>query len=310
VSEGEWTELHKTFKVDTPFPEGWQAYVGCAQEGGRFRADMLRLYEGEYAPWTAGAAGPENLFANPGFEEGQKPWFFMFGEQYNLRKTYRRTSFTLARLLANMGVAGETPLLSRFATPLGGGEGEGKPGASVVRNGDFSLDADGDGMADEWLFSGSGVSSCAREQVEGRWCERLTLEDLGEKNNASVMLAQHDVPMIEGQWYRVSLKARAEGLQNGRVTFTVTNTEVWRSFFDYQYFAPNEEWREFRFLVQSNGAADAKTRLQIWHGNLGTLWLADVKLEPMPPPTEGRWAKGLYLDEPEEWDDPYRFFRW
>ena len=25
---------------------------------------------------------------------------------------------------------------------------------------------------------------------------------------------------------------------------------------------------------------------------------------------EKRWATGLYLDQPEEWDDPYRFFRW
>jgi hypothetical protein len=25
---------------------------------------------------------------------------------------------------------------------------------------------------------------------------------------------------------------------------------------------------------------------------------------------EKRWLEGLYLDEPEEWDDPYRFFRW
>jgi hypothetical protein len=23
-----------------------------------------------------------------------------------------------------------------------------------------------------------------------------------------------------------------------------------------------------------------------------------------------RWLQGFYLDEPEEWDDPYRFFRW
>jgi hypothetical protein len=26
--------------------------------------------------------------------------------------------------------------------------------------------------------------------------------------------------------------------------------------------------------------------------------------------TEERWKAGLYLDQPEEWDDPYRFFRW
>lgn len=25
---------------------------------------------------------------------------------------------------------------------------------------------------------------------------------------------------------------------------------------------------------------------------------------------EKRWKRGLYLDQPEEWDDPYRFFRW
>jgi hypothetical protein len=26
--------------------------------------------------------------------------------------------------------------------------------------------------------------------------------------------------------------------------------------------------------------------------------------------SERRWLDGLYLDVPEEWDDPYRFFRW
>jgi hypothetical protein len=25
---------------------------------------------------------------------------------------------------------------------------------------------------------------------------------------------------------------------------------------------------------------------------------------------ERRWLDGFYLDVPEEWDDPYRFFRW
>jgi hypothetical protein len=29
-----------------------------------------------------------------------------------------------------------------------------------------------------------------------------------------------------------------------------------------------------------------------------------------PSKDEKRWLKGLYLDVPEEWDDPYRFFRW
>ncbi len=29
-----------------------------------------------------------------------------------------------------------------------------------------------------------------------------------------------------------------------------------------------------------------------------------------PDPTEKRWNSGLYSDLPQEWDDPYRFFRW
>ena len=31
----------------------------------------------------------------------------------------------------------------------------------------------------------------------------------------------------------------------------------------------------------------------------------------MPPARRRqRWLEGLYLDTPEEWDDPYRFFGW
>ena len=45
-----WTELHVTFKVDKPFPEGWFAYVSCTQGGCEYRADMFRLYEGQYVP--------------------------------------------------------------------------------------------------------------------------------------------------------------------------------------------------------------------------------------------------------------------
>jgi hypothetical protein len=31
---------------------------------------------------------------------------------------------------------------------------------------------------------------------------------------------------------------------------------------------------------------------------------------PEPAQSEKRWSNGLYIDQPEEWDDPYRFFRW
>lgn len=310
VPADQWTEVHATFQCTVPFPEGWQAYLGCAQDGAQFRADMFQLYEGDYVPWRAGETGPKNLMTNPGFEEGQKPYFFNSGEQYNVRKTFRRSSFLITRLLSNMGVQGSTPLLTRFSTPVG--EEGPKPGPSVVRNGDFSLDANGDGKADDWGFSADSKSaSCTREPLGDGWALRLALPDYGGKPQASVMLAQQDVPMKAGQWYRISFRAKEEGLDGKRITFAIQSTETWSSFFEYQYFAPQTDWREFRLLVQSNKTADSKTRLQIWHNNLGTLWLADLAVQPIAPPTnEGRWSQGLYVDQPEEWDDPYRFFRW
>lgn len=52
------------------------------------------------------------------------PWHFDYDKQYNLKRTYRRVSFAVVRLLANAGVAGPTPVLSRFASPVNGGESE------------------------------------------------------------------------------------------------------------------------------------------------------------------------------------------
>jgi len=46
-----------------------------------------------------------------------EPWQFK-STQSNLKRTYRRASFLVSRLLANMGVAGATPLLDRFHRPI------------------------------------------------------------------------------------------------------------------------------------------------------------------------------------------------
>ena len=320
--ENEWTDLHVTFTCQKPFPEGWQAYINSAQEGGRFRADMFRLYEGDYVPWkpsaspagavASDAASPASLFVNPGFESGRKPWFFMFHEQLNLRRTYRRTSFALARLLANMGVAAPTPLLARFSTPVG--DDQPKPGPSVVRNGDFSQAAAQEAMADQWQFSSeSRRATCTRRPLGtgGVWAMRLVMSGSADQERASVMLSQQGVPVKDGQWYRISLKARAEGMAGKSVTLALQNTQIWNAMLDYQSFTPTEDWRTYRFLVQSSGTAEKNTRFQIWYGNPGILWLADVAMLPVAPPSaEGRWSQGLYLDQPEDWDDPYRFFRW
>jgi hypothetical protein len=46
------------------------------------------------------------------------PWQFDYRKQYDLKRTYRRSSFVLARLLAGMAVSGPTPILERFKSPV------------------------------------------------------------------------------------------------------------------------------------------------------------------------------------------------
>lgn len=235
------------------------------------------------------------------------PWQFD-PEKIPTRRTFRRVSGLVSRLLGNLGVGAETPLLARFAEPVGAG-----PAPNLLKDGDFSADADGDGVADGWQVSSDAKPAASRENVAGiGWAQRLALAPrAADAKPGSLMLAQHDMPMEKGQWYRISLRARAEGMaKDARVNLTVQNTATWRSFFDYQEFAPAPEWQTFTFLVESNASAKAGTKFQLWHGVPGTLWLADLRMEPCDPPTRGRWLTGLYLDQPAEWDDPYRFFRW
>ncbi len=301
LKPGAWTELHLTFRVAKEFGEGWQAYVSASGEGGRFRADLLRLYEGDYRADQRGS----NAADNESFEAGTAPYFCQFGsEQQNLRKTWRRASFLLTRVLANLGVAGVTPLLERFGQAVGG-----DGGTSLVRNGTFASDADGDGVADEWTFAATPRgTTCTREKLPDGGFAQL-LAGAGPEA-ASVMLSQSGVPATQGQWYRLSLLARAEGLTARTVSVALQTTDKWQPLFDYQTFAPGPQWQRFAFTAPAKGTADKATRFQIWYQGTGKLSLAEVRFEPIADPTAGRWLDGLYLDQPAEWDDPYRFFRW
>jgi hypothetical protein len=46
------------------------------------------------------------------------PWTFNYEKNYGLKRTFRKSSFLVNRLLANLGAAGATPLLARFAAPV------------------------------------------------------------------------------------------------------------------------------------------------------------------------------------------------
>ena len=50
------------------------------------------------------------------------PWQFDYKKYYNQKRTFRRTSGLLTRVLSNMGVPSATPVLERFSSPVGTGE--------------------------------------------------------------------------------------------------------------------------------------------------------------------------------------------
>jgi len=231
-------------------------------------------------------------------------------EQFNLRRTFGRTSFAVSRLLGNLGVSGSTPLLERFGDPVSG-----SGGPSVVKNGDFSADAKGNGVADEWEFSASSNdATCTREALpgpEGGSAQLIAVPSVVAGAKApEVMIAQHDMPIRGSQWYRLSLRTRAEGLTGKEINWTVQNTANWHELFDSQNFVPKAEWQTNSFVLQAKDTATKGTKFQIWFTGTGKLWLADVRLQPIPDTTVGRWLDGLYLTRPVEWDDPYRFFGW
>jgi len=227
---------------------------------------------------------------------------------FNLRRTFGRASFAASRLLGNLGVSGATPLLERFSDPVGGSQ---EP--SVIRNGDFSAASSGQGLAEQWECNSKGAipTRVKLPDADGGWSQVLTVPPASDGSKPpEIMLAQYDMPIRAGQWYRMSIRTRAEDLSTKEIHWTVQNTANWQGLIDYLDLAAKDDWQTNTFVVQAKGTATKGSKFQIWFTGTGKLWLADARLVPIPDPTKGRWLEGLYLTKPTEWDDPYRFFGW
>jgi len=90
------------------------AGIGPADVHNRDPRELSLVSSGAQAVGDGVLAKVEN--ANIVFMQ-MPPWQFEGSRQSNLRRTFRHTSVLLDRLLANMGVAGPTPLLERFDHP-------------------------------------------------------------------------------------------------------------------------------------------------------------------------------------------------
>ncbi len=97
-----------------PFgPDSPLAGIGPADVHNRAPAEIEIVTDG-----AAGAAGHAAALSDNVVLCQLVPWRLDYGANPGLRRTYRRTSCLLARLLGNLGAASETPLLERFHRPV------------------------------------------------------------------------------------------------------------------------------------------------------------------------------------------------
>ncbi|MEK7475434.1 MAG: glycoside hydrolase family 2 TIM barrel-domain containing protein [Candidatus Coatesbacteria bacterium] len=110
---------HINAVFDPPAPDSPLAGVGPADVHDRSARNIPLVDQG---PLAVGDGVLATAFDGRVVFDQLAPWQFEPGDGLGLRRTYRRVSFLLNRLLANMGAGGATPLLERFGKPAGAKE--------------------------------------------------------------------------------------------------------------------------------------------------------------------------------------------
>ena len=119
---------------------------------------------------------------------------------------------------------------------------------NMIRNGDFSVDADGNGIADHWQFAGdNGVSAtCSRDRgFRGQFSQKLSCTRFDNLSPAShAMLCQVDTLRLEkGKWYRISFAAKQEGMPGRVVQVAISDTASWQNCGLQESCRVSADWR-------------------------------------------------------------------
>ncbi len=247
------------------------------------------------------------------------PWQFDYEELYNTKMAFRRSSFVLSRLLANVGVGLETPLLSRFGAPL---ELPPEPPEEVLGRIRIERGADAHFLPEGWkglaLTSGQAPDGWTEHGFDDAAWEDINVPGTWEGQLAS--LAGFDGKFL----YRSTVTLPPE-MAEGEATLVLgaiddeDRTYVNGKFVGSidQQTNPNDYWSAARRYPLPAGAlqkgenviAVEVTDLRQAGGIRGFETTPDIA--PLRTQRENmRWLDGLYLDEPVDDDDPYRYFRW
>ncbi len=247
------------------------------------------------------------------------PWQFNYAELSNTKMAFRHTSFAVSRLLGNMGVPLRTPLLARFGNPLvlppkPPGEVLGKmriergDKARVLPTQWKGLPLLSGGAPQGWTAPGFDDSAWRQVKVGAGWESQF--EDVRGFDGVFLYRVKVTVPpeIAEGKATLVlgAVDDEDRTYVNGKLVGSIT-----------QETNPNDYWEAPRRYTMAPGtlkAGENVIAVEVTDVRQTGGILAFASLEDVPPaPTSRdsmRWLTGLYLDEPVEEDDPYRFYRW
>ncbi len=181
-----------------------------------------------------------------------------------------------------LAVAGLLLILPASASSLAA-----DPAGNLVLNGSFEQDADRDGVPDEWRSSGGRqIRQCLSldsGRKGGRAAKLVCTHYVGGAPDSHAMICQvGKVTVRGGQWYRLTFWTRGSGIKRRTCQVAISNTRLWQASGIAATFAVSERWRRVELLCRAERDVPAETsRLQFWFQSTGTLWLDDVRLEPV-----------------------------
>ncbi len=159
--------------------------------------------------------------------------------------------------------------------------------AGGLFNGEFALDDDGDGVPDGWTTSGdAGVVQRLERVPDGDgFAARLTCTAFRHSGPAShAMLAQVGRVRLEaGRYYRFRCRVRGEGLVAQAVSVAIQDTAVWDTCGLSAMLPVAHEWVEHERVFRATRSVAETSRLQLWFAAVGTVWFADLAIEPSEP---------------------------
>ena len=240
------------------------------------------------------------------------PWQFDYQSVYSLKPTFRHTSFTLTRLLANMGVRSDTSLIANLQKPLPARAMlEDVPGAVWLSAGenDVVMSKVWKGLPvgaaeppKDWEKPGYDDAKWRNIEVPGSWENQFP--DLGSLDGLFLYRVAFDVP-VEMTQQDVTLVLGAVDDEDS----TYVNGQFVGSL--TKQTNPNNYWEEVRTYKLPKGLLKpGRNVLAVKVNDLGGGGGMKGSLLKRKGTGSQRWLSGLYVDKPVALDDPYRYYCW